>query len=88
MKSERGMLKVGSLYKLRDHDGYIMECIRVITDSSYSPYCARLRSTVTGWTIDCMGINIYDDGSIDWDFSINGIFTERKDDGTLYQVMR
>ena len=86
MESERGMLKVGSLYKLHDHDGYVLECIRVITDSYYSPYCARLRSTITGWTIYCMGINIYEDGSIDWDFSINGMFTERKDDGRLYQV--
>ena len=64
MESELGMLKVGSLYKLHDYDGYVLECIRVITDSYYSSYCARLRSTVTGWTIDCMGINIYDDGTL------------------------
>lgn len=85
MRSERGMLKGGSLYKLHDRDGYVLECIRVITDSYYSPYCARLRSTVTGWTIDCMGINIYEDGSIDWDFSINGIFTDKGSNGVLLE---
>ena len=55
MKSQRGNLSVGSLYKLHDHDGYVLECIRLFGDM-YSPYCARVRSTVTGWTWICMGL--------------------------------
>lgn len=84
MKSERGNLSVGSLYKLHDHDGYVLECIRLFSDS-YSPYSARVRSTVTGWTMDLHGINIYEDGSIDWDFSTHGMFTDRDEDGVLHE---
>ena len=84
MKSEHGKLSVGSLYKLHDHDGYVLECIRVFGDN-YSAYCARVRSIVTGWTMDLHGINVYEDGSIDWDFSTHGIFTDRDEDGVLHE---
>ena len=75
MKSVRVMLEVGSLYKLHDRDGYVLECLRVMSDDYYSPYSARVRSTITGWTMDIHGVNMYEDGSIDWDFSTNGYFT-------------
>ena len=51
MKSIRGYLDVGSLYKLHDHDEYCFECIRRITDDHYSSYSAYVRSTISGWTM-------------------------------------
>lgn len=85
MKSERVHLKVGSLYRLHDRDGYVLECLRLIPDDSYSPYTAKVRSTVTGWTMTIHGVNQYEDGSIDWDFSTHGIFTEKHEDG-LHEI--
>lgn len=86
MKSERVLLKVGSLYTLHDREGHgqVLECLNVF-DSYYSPFCARLRSTITGWTMDCMGTNVYPDGSIDWDFSVNGNYTEYDERGCLHE---
>lgn len=86
MKSVPGLLSVGGLYSYHGHKNTdkVLECIRVITDSAYSPYCARVRSRVTGWTMNVIGTNIYEDGSIDWDFSLNGIFTDYDDDGILH----
>lgn len=83
MSHERGFLHVGSLYRLHDQDGFEVECLGVITNSYYSPFCARVRSIRSGWTMDVMGTNLYDDGSIDWDFSINGYFTQYNERGIL-----
>lgn len=85
MKSERVMLNVGSLYKLKDHDGYVLEVLRIIPDG-YSPYTARVRSIVTGWTMTIHGVNQYEDGSIDWDFSTDGIFTRVDGNGVYHQI--
>lgn len=85
MKSIRGRLEKGSLYKLHDHEGYVIECLEFITDDGYDPHAARVRSTVTGWTMTIHGVNVYEDGSIDWDFSTNGLFTDRDDNGVLHE---
>ena len=85
MKTERVYLKVGSLYKLHDRDGYVLKCIRLIPDDKYSPYTARVRSVITGWTMTIYGVNQYEDGSIDWDFSTDGYFTEEREDG-LHEI--
>ena len=85
MRSERGMLKVGSLYKLHGHDEFCLECIRRITDDPYSRHSAYVRSTITGWTMIAHGTNIYEDGSIDWDFSTNGHWTDKRTDGVLVE---
>lgn len=83
MSSERGYLNVGSLYRLHDQNGYEVQCLGIITNAYYSPFCARVRSIRSGWTMDVMGTNVYEDGSIDWDFSINGYFTEYDNNGIL-----
>ena len=81
MKSERALLKVGELYELhtdcQDHKGNVLECLRILTDDYYSPYSAVVRSTITGWTMMVHGTNIYEDGTIDWDFSTNGYFSTK-----------
>ena len=86
MKSERIMPKVGSLYKLRDHEGYVLEVLRTLPEDGYSPFSARVRSIITGWTMTIHGINQYEDGSIDWDFSTDGIFTRVDENGVYHQI--
>ena len=80
MKSERVLLKVGELYELhtyrQDYKGMVLQCLRILTDDYYSPYSAVVRSTITGWTMMVHGTNVYEDGSIDWDFSTNGYFSK------------
>ena len=85
MKSERVYLKIGSLYKLHDRGEKVLECIRTVPDDGYSPYTAVVRSTITGWTMKVHGTNMYEDGSIDWDYSTDGMFTEKRD-GVYYQI--
>lgn len=86
MKSERTMLKVGSLYKLKDHEEYVLEVLRTVPEDGYSPFTARVRSTVSGWTMTIHGVNQYEDGSIDWDFSTDGIFTRVDENGVYHQI--
>ena len=85
MKTERVFLKAGCLYKHHDREGKVIECIGLITDDKYSPYTALVRSTITGWTMIIHGVNQYEDGSIDWDFSTNGYWTDRDEQGILHQ---
>lgn len=87
MKSERVYLKTGKLYKLHnDNREANLEVIKTIPDDPYSPFTARVRSTITGWTMTIHGTNQYEDGSIDWDYSTDGIFTRKDDNGILHQV--
>lgn len=86
MKAIRIMLKVGSLYRLRDHEDYVLEVLRTIPGDGYSPFTARVRSIVTGWTMTIHGVNQYEDGSIDWDFSTDGIFTRVDENGVYHQI--
>lgn len=92
MKSIPGFLDVGSLYKLHDqgdgHNEKCLECIRLVRDDVYSRHSAIVRSTKTGWTMVVHGTNIYEDGTIDWDFSTNGMWTEKDSKGCLHQVRR
>ena len=80
-------LEPRKLYELHtgneNRHGKVLECIRVINNDSYSEYTARIRSTITGWTMTVHGTNVYPDGSIDWDFSTDGFFTDFNDDGCL-----
>ena len=77
MNTNHIILEVGKLYKLHGRDGYVLECLRNIDDDYYSKYTSRVRSTITGWTMTIHGINQYEDGSIDWDFSTDGYFTTK-----------
>ena len=85
MKSIRGGLEVGSLYRLHDREDCCLECIRVIHDDCYSKHSALVRSTITGWTMVVHGTNIYEDGSIDWDFSTNGHWTDKDELDMLHE---
>lgn len=84
-RSERAMLKVGSLYKLHDREGLVLEVFRLVPDQ-YSEYTAMVRSTITGWTMIVHGTNMYEDGSIDWDFSTGGHWTDKDENGNLVEM--
>lgn len=85
MNSIPGSLEVGSLYRLHDREERCLECLRVIHDDAYSKYSAQIRSTISGWTMFVHGTNIYEDGSIDWDFSTNGYWTDKDENGVLHE---
>lgn len=86
----RSLLTVGVKYELHttngDRHGKVLECISRCCDDVYSAYTCVIRSTLTGWTMTCHGINMYPDGSIDWDFSTDGMFTTVDDNGLLHQI--
>ena len=41
---------------------------------------ARMMNVQTGWTIRVAGIVQYEDGTIEWDYSHGGYFTEMKEE--------
>lgn len=41
--------------------------------------CATMQNTKSRWTFIAHGIGIYDDGTIDWDYSTSGCFQERSE---------
>lgn len=88
MASVRGYLVPGTLYQHHDRKGrdHCIECIQSLPlHDSFSPYTALVRSTITGWTMIIHGINVYSDGTIDWDFSTDGHWTEKDSDGVLHE---
>lgn len=43
-----------------------------------SGFCATMQNIKSGWTFEAKGIHVYTDGTIDWDYSINGRFSGGK----------
>lgn len=59
----------GEVYRLRNGSEY--KCLCVAADM---PYQAILQSTTSRWTFLAKGIGRYENGTIDWDYSIGGRF--------------
>ena len=76
MKSIRAILEEGQEYILHSLGSYKTRfvCVRRLSVDNYSSYNAEMRNIQSGWTFTAHGVNIYEDGSIDWDFSTNGRF--------------
>ena len=76
MKSIRARLEEGKEYILHSVGSYETRfvCIRRLPEDDYSSHNAELRNIWSGWTCSCHGVNMYEDGTIDWDFSTNGRF--------------
>lgn len=76
MKSVRARLEVGKEYILHSVGSYETRfvCVRRLMVDDYSAHNAELRNIWSGWTFTAHGVNIYEDGTIDWDFSTNGRF--------------
>lgn len=46
------------------------------SDEIHLPYNATMQNTASGWTLCAKGCGIYEDGTIDWDYSTNGRFED------------
>ena len=63
----------GTIYD--NHGGGTFVCVGV-------PYrchigiAARMQNIKSGWTFTARGIHKYEDGTIDWDYSVDGQFKE------------
>ena len=63
----------GRIYKNNGGGQFI--CIATGDDT----YSAVMKNIESGWTITANGIGIYEDGTIDWDYSTGGYFDSLKD---------
>ena len=68
------VLETGKVY--RNRGGGEFRCI----SPRYLPYAkgeARMENVKTGWTFLAHGVQMYPDGTIEWDYSSGGYFNER-----------
>ena len=71
------LLEQGKMYRVHGYEarGQVLECLRSFIDADEEEYCARVRSSVTGWTMTIHGVIVYSDGSIGWEFSTDSYVT-------------
>ncbi len=69
MKRMRFTPTPGEVYRLKGGSEY--KCLCVALDM---PHQAILQSTTSRWTFLAKGIGRYENGTIDWDYSIGGHF--------------
>lgn len=68
-------LKNKCVYRMRGQKSYV-ECLGRRVDK-YSDYTYCLRNIESKWRFIAHGVIIYDDGSIEWDFSTDGYFDDK-----------
>lgn len=68
MKREKFTPKAGEVY--RNQGGGIFRCLR----SGYTAGEATMQNVKSGWTLSAHGCGIYEDGTMDWDYSTGGRF--------------
>lgn len=61
----------GAVYE--NHGGGVFRCMTT-PSKNLSGYYATMQNIKSGWTFQAIGIHRYQDGTIDWDYSTNGIF--------------
>ena len=62
--------KAGEIY--RNQGGGTFRCLR----SGWKLGEAQMQNVASGWTLDAHGCGIYEDGTMDWDYSTSGHFEE------------
>ena len=65
----------GSIYQNKGGGTFI--CLSDAVDTFIGSQ-ADMINAASGWRFDAHGIGIYDDGTIDWDFSLLGRFDKSK----------
>lgn len=65
----------GTIYA--NHGGGTFRCITA-PRQCHIGIAAMMQNTKSGWTFEARGIHSYEDGSIDWDYSVAGHFEEVK----------
>lgn len=71
MKREKFTPKVGEIY--RNQGGGTFRCLWASGDRLGE---AQMQNIASGWTLDAHGCGIYEDGTMDWDYSTGGHFRE------------
>lgn len=69
MKRMRFTPTPGEVYRLQNSSEYKCLCV-----AANIPHQAILQNTTSRWTFLAQGIGRYENGSIDWDYSIGGRF--------------
>lgn len=67
-------LEPGRVYRNRNGKDY-----RCVTPSHF-PYSdgeERMQNVRSGWTFRAIGVQVYPDGTIEWDYSMGGYFDEQ-----------
>lgn len=72
MKRTKFTPKPGEIYK--NAGGGTFRCLR--SGGWIMDYEAVMQNTASGWTFKAIGCGIYEDGTIDWDFSVGGRFVK------------
>lgn len=72
MKREKFTPIAGEVY--RNQGGGTFRCLS--SGKGLPAGEATMQNVASGWTFDAHGCGIYDDGTIDWDYSTNGLFKE------------
>ena len=60
--------------RVRLHDQQSVFVVLRHVESPYSDSTYQLENIDSGWVLTAHGINLYPDGTIDWDFSTGGHF--------------
>ena len=68
MKREKFMPETGKVYQ--NEGGGTYRCIEA------SDAQVIMQNTKSGWTLNAHGCGIYEDGTIDWDYSTGGHFAK------------
>ena len=78
MDSMRAHLEEGKSYNLHTHGVCFSQylCVKRAPEDAYDRHNAILRSVFSGWEFLAHGVNMYEDGTIDWDFSTGGYFNK------------
>lgn len=63
-------LAVGKIYTNRNDKDYLCKGLR-------EPGCYIMERTTDGWTLEAHIITMYEDGTIEWDYSTGGHWTKR-----------
>lgn len=70
MTREKFTPAIGKIYE--NNGGGTYRCLRADEIGE-----AVMQNTKTGWTLNAHGCGIYEDGTIDWDYSTGGRFEKK-----------
>lgn len=62
-------LEIGKVYKNKGGGNFL--CIRQIDESTY-----QMLNVKSSWMLEAHEITMYEDGTIEWDYSSHGYFSE------------
>lgn len=67
------MLAIGKVYTNRNGNDYLCKAIR-------EPGCYLMERVKDSWTLEAHVIIMYEDGTIEWDYSGGGHWTRKEND--------